>query len=433
MNFSTSFSSSLVLPAFSDFSGVLKLPGSKSLSNRALLLAALAKGETKLYNLLKSDDTRYMCTALKNLNYNILCMEEINEFVVQGSAGPVQASAADLYLGNAGTAIRSLCAALTLGHGEFRLSGEERMTERPIKDLVNALVDLGANIQYEVSEGYPPIIIRANGLRGGTVKLRGDISSQFLTALLISGPYAQNPLHIVMESELISKPYIDLTIDIMAQFGVEVEHHDYREFIVPKGVYVSPQQFYVEGDASSASYPLAGAAITGGTVRVEGVGARSKQGDVQFAEVLQKMGATIKMGEDWIECTGPKGPLKAVDLDLNHIPDAAMTVAVLALFADGVSTIRNIGSWRVKETDRIAALSAELQKVGATVYSDIDSIQVTPPQKLKEASIETYNDHRIAMCFSLVSLGGVSIKILDPSCVNKTYPQYFQDFLKLAK
>ncbi|NLG39884.1 MAG: 3-phosphoshikimate 1-carboxyvinyltransferase, partial [Fibrobacter sp.] len=235
----------------------------------------------------------------------------------------------------------------------------------------------------------------------------------------------------IVDGDLISKPYIDLTIDIMRRFGILVDNMNYQEFKVPQGVYVSPGDLDIEGDASSASYPLAGAAITGGTVRVEGVGSSSLQGDVQFAEVLRQMGATVSMGEHWIECTG--GELKGVDLDLNHIPDAAMTVAILALFAKGTTTIRNIGSWRVKETDRIAALAAELRKVGATVYTDMTSIQVTPPEKLQEAIIETYNDHRMAMCFSLVALGGVPVKILDPSCVNKTYPNYFDDFLRLAK
>lgn len=413
------------------FEGVLRLPGSKSLSNRALLLAALAKGETKLHHLLDSDDTRYMCSALEQLGFSIHLSDNDSLVSICGSNGPIKATEGDLYLGNAGTAMRSLCAALTLGKGSFRLSGEERMAERPIKDLVDALMDMGADIEYEVSEGYPPLLVRANGLKGGTVHVRGNISSQYLTALLISGPYCQEPLHVFVDGELISKPYIDLTIDIMRRFGIIVENNNYKDLKVPQGVYVSPGDFDIEGDASSASYPLAGAAITGGTVRVEGVGSSSLQGDVQFAEVLRQMGASISTGEHWIECTG--GKLKGVDLDLNHIPDAAMTVAILALFAEGTTTIRNVGSWRVKETDRIAALAAELRKVGATVYTDMTSIQVTPPEKLQEAIIETYNDHRMAMCFSLVSLGGVPIKILDPSCVNKTYPNYFDDFLRLAK
>lgn len=425
------FPSSISLPAFSMFDGVIRLPGSKSLSNRALLLAALARGETKLHHLLESDDTRYMCSALEDLGLPVRFSGDSSEATICGAAGPIPASKADLYLGNAGTAMRSLCAALTLGDGVYRLSGEERMTERPIKDLVDALTDMGADIQYEVSDGYPPLLVRAKGLKGGEVYVRGNISSQYLTALLISGPYCKKPLHLIMEGDLISKPYIDLTIDIMKDFGIVVVNKNYKEFYVPQGVYVSPGDYAIEGDASSASYPLAAAAITGGTVRVEGVGASSLQGDVQFADVLRQMGASVSMGDDWIECTG--GELNGVDLDLNHIPDAAMTVAILALFAKGKTSIRNIGSWRVKETDRIAALAAELRKVGAIVETDMTSIHVTPPEVLKEAIIETYNDHRMAMCFSLVSLGSVPIKILDPSCVNKTYPNYFEDFLRLAK
>jgi len=425
------FPSSISLPAFSMFDGVIRLPGSKSLSNRAILLASLARGETKLHRLLESDDTRYMCTALEDLGLPVRFSDDSSEAIICGAAGPIPALKADLYLGNAGTAMRSLCAALTLGNGVYRLSGEERMTERPIKDLVDALTDMGADIQYEVSDGYPPLLVRAKGLKGGTVYVRGDISSQYLTALLISGPYCKKPLTLIMEGDLISKPYIDLTIGIMKDFGIVVEHKNYKEFYVPQGIYVSPGDFDIEGDASSASYPLAAAAITGGTVRVEGVGSSSLQGDVQFTEVLRQMGAKISIGEDWIECTGDE--LNGVDLDLNHIPDAAMTVAILALFAKGKTSIRNIGSWRVKETDRIAALAAELRKIGATVETDMTSIHVTPPEMLKEAIIETYNDHRMAMCFSLVALGGVPIKILDPSCVNKTYPNYFEDFLRLAK
>lgn len=424
------FPSSISLPAFSKFEGTLRLPGSKSLSNRALLLAALAQGETRLHHLLESDDTRYMCTALEQLGYSVHS-SDTSTVSICGSGGPLKATNVDLYLGNAGTAMRSLCAALTLGEGSFRLSGEERMTERPIKDLVDALIEIGAHIEYEVSDGYPPLLVQANGLKGGVVHVRGNISSQYLTALLISGPYCQSPLQVFVEGDLISKPYVDLTIDIMRRFGIVVENKDYKAFYVPHGIYKSPGDFDIEGDASSASYPLAGAAITGGTIRVEGVGSSSLQGDVQFVEVLRQMGASVSVGEDWIECTG--GSLKGVDLDLNHIPDAAMTVAILALFAKGKTTIRNIGSWRVKETDRIAALAAELRKVGATVYTDMTSIQVIPPETIKEAIIETYNDHRMAMCFSLVSLGGVPIKILDPFCVNKTYPNYFEDFLRLAK
>ncbi len=428
------------LPALSSYNGEVRVPGSKSITNRVFLISALAQGTTRLHNLLRSDDTRYMGEALKELGVKISMSEDFTEAVVVGNGAPLNALenvdgdfVADLYLGNAGTAMRSLCAALTLGEGEFNLSGEQRMKERPIRDLVDALRTLGADIGYRETEGYPPVCIRAHGLKGGTVSVRGNISSQYLTALLICAPYAETELHIHVEGELISAPYILLTLDVMKDFGIDVRHEGLSDFYVPKGVYKSPGDYMVEGDASSASYPLAAAAIAHGKVRVLGVGSECTQGDVAFAKVVEAMGAKITMGPDWMECEGPAGKLKAVDMNLNDIPDAAMTVAVLALFADGTSRISGIASWRVKETDRIAAIVAELRKVGAQVSSDMDSITVTPPAQLQSASIETYNDHRMAMCFSLVALGGVPVKILDPMCVGKTYPRYFEDFQKLAK
>lgn len=429
------------LPALHSYNGEVRVPGSKSITNRVFLISALAEGTTRLHNLLRSDDTRYMGEALRLLNVGIEMSEDFTEATVVGNGGVINAPKnsdgnllAELYLGNAGTAMRSLCAALTLGEGEFHLSGEQRMKERPIRDLVDALRTLDADVSYMETEGYPPVCIKAHGLKGGSVSVRGNISSQYLTALLICAPYAKEPLHIHVEGELISAPYILLTLDVMKHFGIEVRHDGLSDFYVPKGVYKSPGDYMVEGDASSASYPLAAAAIAKGKVKVLGVGSESRQGDVAFVKVLEKMGAKVTMGPDWVECEGPSGMLKAIDLNLNDIPDAAMTVAVLALFADGTSHISGIASWRVKETDRIAAIVAELRKVGAQVTSDMDSITVTPPAKLNEnVSIETYNDHRMAMCFSLVALGGVPVKILDPSCVGKTYPKYFEDFLRIAK
>ncbi|MDR1759771.1 MAG: 3-phosphoshikimate 1-carboxyvinyltransferase [Fibrobacter sp.] len=430
MNSFDRFPSSLLIPPISNLKGTVSLPGSKSISNRVLLISALANGKTRLHRLLKSDDTRYMGEGLEALGISIELSENNAEAVVCGNGGPISCDSADLFLGNAGTAMRSLCAALCLGKGYFRLAGEPRMTERPIRDLVDALTELGATIRYEGTEGYPPLLIEAHGLRGGRVSIRGNISSQYLTALLICAPYCESPLHISIEGSLISKPYIALTLKVMKDFGIEVRHENFQEFDIPQGVYRSPGEYSIEGDASSASYFLAGAAIAGGPVRVTGVGTKSAQGDVGFVKVLEKMGAVVRLGDDWIECE--KGTLRGVDLDLNDIPDAAMTVAILALFADGPTTIRNIGSWRVKETDRIEALTAELRKVGAAVESSIDSIEITPPKELKSASIETYNDHRMAMCFSLVALGGVPITILDPGCVRKTYPQFFDDFKSLT-
>lgn len=428
------------LPALGSYNGEVRVPGSKSITNRVFLISALAQGTTKLHNLLRSDDTRYMGEALKKLGVDIQMSDDFTEAVVVGNGACLNAPAnedgknvADLYLGNAGTAMRSLCAALTLGEGEFNLTGEERMKERPIRDLVDALCILGADIAYRETEGYPPVCIKAHGLKGGEVSVRGNISSQYLTALLICAPYAETELHIHVEGELISAPYILLTLKVMKEFGIEVRHDGLTDFYVPKGVYQSPGDYMVEGDASSASYPLAAAAIAHGKVRVLGVGSNCSQGDVKFSNVLEKMGTKITMGPDWVECEGPAGKLNAVDLNLNDIPDAAMTVAVLALFADGPMTISGIASWRVKETDRIAAMAAELRKVGANVRETNDSITVVPPESLQSASIETYNDHRMAMCFSLAALGGVPIKILDPACVNKTYPKYFEDFQKLAR
>ena len=427
------------LPALSSYNGEVRVPGSKSITNRVFLISALAEGTTKLHNLLRSDDTRYMGEALKALDIGIEMSEDFTEATIVGNGGAINAPEnvdgdclAELYLGNAGTAMRSLCAALTLGEGEFHLSGEQRMKERPIRDLVEALQSLGADVSYMETEGYPPVCIKAHGLNGGTVSVRGNISSQYLTALLICAPYAKEPLHIHVEGQLISAPYILLTLDVMRHFGIEVRHDGLTDFYVPKGVYKSPGDYMLEGDASSASYPLAAAAIAKGKVRVLGVGSESRQGDVAFVKVLEKMGAKITMGPDWVECEG--ADLHAVDLNLNDIPDAAMTVAVLALFADGTSHISGIASWRVKETDRIAAIVAELRKMGAQVSSDMDSITVTPPEKLNEnVAIETYNDHRMAMCFSLAALGGVPVKIMDPACVGKTYPKYFEDFLRIAK
>ena len=428
------------LPAFKSFEGTIQLPGSKSITNRAFLISALANGKTRLHNLLKSDDTRYMGEALQKLGVQIQFSDDFSEAVVCGNAGPVDAPAGqsgapvELFLGNAGTAMRSLTAALTLGHGEFVLRGEERMRERPILDLVEALQSLGADVSYEETEGYPPVRIKADGLKGGSVSVRGNISSQYLTALLICAPYCNEPLHIHVEGELISAPYVLLTLDVMKRFGIEVKHEGLSDFYVPKGVYQSPGDYTVEGDASSASYPLAAAAISGGCVKVLGMGSESIQGDLAFVHVLERMGVQVKLGPDWVECMGPKGKLKSLgEFNAVEIPDAAMTLAVLALFADGPMTISGIASWRVKETDRIAAMAAELRKVGAEVRESMDSITVTPPKDLRSASIETYNDHRMAMCFSLVSLGGVSIKILDPACVNKTYPSFFEDFKRFAK
>ncbi|MBS0545966.1 MAG: bifunctional 3-phosphoshikimate 1-carboxyvinyltransferase/cytidylate kinase [Proteobacteria bacterium] len=425
----------LDLPPMLGAAGTVRLPGSKSISNRVLLLAALAEGETDIRDLLSSDDVDRMLDALRTLGVAWRREGDSLNYRVAGVGGPFPVKSADLFLGNAGTAFRPLTAALALSGGEYRLSGVPRMHERPIGDLVHALRQLGADITCTANEGYPPLHLKPAAIRpGGVVRVRGDVSSQFLTALLMALPLTGVETTIEVVGELISRPYIAITLELMTRFGVDVKREGWSRFVVPGGVrYRSPGTVYVEGDASSASYFLAAGAIGGGPVRVEGVGRGSIQGDVLFAEALQQLGARIAMGDNWIEAAAPAdGRLRAFDLDLNHIPDAAMTLAVAALFADGPCTLRNIASWRVKETDRIAAMANELRKVGAEVEEGADFLRVSPPAKLVPAAIDTYDDHRMAMCFSLVSLGACRVRINDPKCVNKTFPDYFVAFGSVA-
>jgi len=416
-------------------SGTVVLPGSKSISNRTLLLAALASGGTEVKGLLASDDTERMLDALYKLGVPWVRHGETDDYSVQGVGGPFLIKQADLFLGNAGTAFRPLTAVLALCKGHYLLHGVPRMHERPIGDLVDALRQLGADIRYTGNEGYPPLEIVQSELNPvGSVQVRGNVSSQFLTALLMALPLSDQSISVEVVGELISKPYVEITLNLMKRFGVEVERQDWECFEIPAGQhYRSPGVIHVEGDASSASYFLAAAAIAGGPVRVEGIGKESIQGDVRFVEVLEQMGAQIAMGDNWIEARGPGGKLRALDADLNHIPDAAMTAAILALFADGPSTLRNIASWRVKETDRLSAMATELRKVGAEVEEGADYLRIVPPAQLQSATIDTYDDHRMAMCFSLVALGGVPVRINDPECVNKTFPGYFTEFEHLAQ
>ena len=430
-------SDSLVLSPADWAAGSVRLPGSKSISNRSLLLAALACGETEIRGLLDSEDTRVMLSALSVLGVAVLPLGP-ETFRVVGVAGGFPVKEADLHLGNAGTAVRSLTAALALSGGHYRLSGVPRMHERPIGDLVSALRGLGADVRYLAKEGFLPLEIfpaaRAE-TKEYQIGVRGDVSSQFLTALLMALPLAGRHARIEVIGELISKPYVEITLNLLARFGISVEREGWQRFTVCAGQRArSPGVLTVEGDASSASYFLAAGAIGGGPVRVEGVGRNSIQGDVAFAEALRRMGAEIELGEDTIVARAPRsGKLLAIDGDFNHIPDAAMTLAVAALFAEGPSTLRNIASWRVKETDRIAAMATELAKLGATVEAGDDFLRVTPPQKLRsDAVIDTYDDHRMAMCFSLASLGGVPLTINDPGCVAKTYPGYFAEFARIA-
>ncbi len=424
----------LDLPPLMSAHGTVRLPGSKSISNRVLLLAALSEGVTEVRDLLQSDDTDRMLDALRTLGVKVVSLGD-NAYRVTGCSGDFPNKNAKLFLGNAGTAFRPLTAALALSGGSYELSGVQRMHERPIGDLVDALRQLGADIRYLGNKGFPPLQISSANLACDMVQVRGDVSSQFLTGLLMALPLSGRTVKVEVVGELISKPYIEITLAMMARFGVRVERKDWQSFVVFGGQrYVSPEEIYVEGDASSASYFLAAGAIGDGPVRVEGVGKDSVQGDVRFAEALAKMGVRVSMGDNWMEASGPAdGGLKAIDLDCNHIPDAAMTLAVAALFADGTTTLRNIASWRVKETDRISAMATELRKVGATVEEGADYIRITPPAQIKHASIDTYDDHRMAMCFSLAAFGGAGVRINDPKCVAKTFPDYFKMFEQVTQ
>jgi 3-phosphoshikimate 1-carboxyvinyltransferase len=406
--------------------GTVRLPGSKSISNRVLLLAALAEGETEIEGLLDADDTRVMREALARLGV------QFKNSLVKGVGGPFPVKEAELFLGNAGTAFRPLTAALAFSGGEYRLYGVPRMHERPIGDLVDALRGIGALIEYEANEGFPPLAIHPSDLQLEDLRVRGDISSQFLTSLLMALPLAGKAATVTVEGELISKPYVEITLNVMQRFGVSVKRDGWRAFHVPMRRYVSPGKIFVEGDASSASYFLAAGAIGGGPVRIEGVGRASIQGDVRFTEVLERMGARVSIQENAIEVSGGQ-KLKPIDMDMNHIPDAAMTAAVLALFADGPSTIRNVASWRVKETDRLAAMAAELRKFGAQVEEGPDYLRISPPSSLApDVRVRTYDDHRMAMSFALVALGGVPVRINDPQCVAKTFPDYFERFQSIV-
>ncbi len=424
--------------------GRIRIPGSKSVSNRALLLAALAAGTTEVRGLLDSDDTRVMLEALRTLGVRIVPSGEAGSHTIAGigrrSGFPVKE--ASLFLGNAGTAFRPLTAALALADGRYRLSGVARMHERPIGDLVEALRQAGGRIDYLGNPGFPPLAIEPRATTPGAlaVRVRGDVSSQFLSALLLALPWTGARSRVTVEGELISKPYVSLTLDLLARFGVAVGNERWEAFDIPAGEgYRSPGVFEVEGDASSASYFLAAGVLGGGPVRVEGVGRASLQGDVEFAGVLRAMGAVVEEGADWMEAGGQL-PLAPFDLDMNRIPDAAMTAAVLALFASGPCTLRNIASWRVKETDRIAAMATELRKLGATVEEGPDWLRIAPPPGFADrrawtgdpVEIATYDDHRMAMCFSLAAFGPVPVRILDPGCVAKTFPGYFEAFRRLV-
>jgi len=441
--FTTAF---LDLPPLTTAGGQVTLPGSKSISNRVLLLSALCLGSTTLHDLLESDDTRVMLQALRTLGCSV--EHDGTRVAIGGLGGQLVQRQGDLFLGNAGTAMRPLTAALAVLGGDFELRGVPRMHERPIGDLVDALRQLGCSIDYLGQPGYPPLHIGTPALAlDRPIPVRGDVSSQFLTALLMALPLvAQRDIVIDVQGELISKPYIAITLNLLARFGVEVRRDDWSRFTIPAGSQLrSPGDLHVEADASSASYFIALGAIAhnnGQALRINGVGADSIQGDIRFIDAARQMGAQIDSGPNWLEVSGPDarsaGGLRPIDLDCNHIPDAAMTLAVMALYANGTSTLRNIASWRVKETDRIAAMTTELRKFGAVVEEGSDFIRVTPPASAADwraASVDTYDDHRMAMCLSLAAFNpaGVPVRIRDPQCVAKTYPDYFETLFSVAQ
>ncbi|WP_215397659.1 3-phosphoshikimate 1-carboxyvinyltransferase [Rheinheimera oceanensis] len=422
----------LTLNPISKMNGEVHLPGSKSISNRVLLLAALAEGTTQITNLLDSDDIKHMLNALTALGINYTLSACRTECKVQGIGGLFKhPHALTLFLGNAGTAMRPLTAALAASDVDVTLTGEPRMYERPIGHLVDALNQWQADIRYLGTADFPPLQIKGKALSGGKMQIDGSISSQFLTAVLMVAPLLNGDSEIDIIGELVSKPYIDITLALMQRFGVSVQNHDYKRFSISgKQVYRSPGQWLVEGDASSASYFLAAAAIKGGSIKVTGIGKHAVQGDIHFADALEAMGASVEWGDDYIMVT--RNELNGIDRDYNAIPDAAMTIATTALFAKGQTVIRNVYNWRVKETDRLAAMATELRKVGAEVEEGHDYIKVTPPATLRHASIATYNDHRMAMCFSLVALSDTPVTIEDPDCTAKTFPNYFSLFAQLA-
>ena len=439
--YSTDF---LDIPPLCAAGGSIVLPGSKSISNRLLLLAALSQGTSTLHDLLDSDDTRVMLEALRQLGCGV--RQNGSTVEIEGLGGQPRQRQAALFMGNAGTAIRPLTAALAVIGGDYELSGVARMHERPIGDLVDALRQLGCRIDYRGQDGFPPLHIGMPDLSlAAPIRVRGDVSSQFLTALLMALPLvAAQDIVIEVIGTLISRPYIEITLNLLLRFGIAVRREGWQRFTSPAGSrFKSPGTLHVEADASSASYFIALGAMAqaapGQTgIRIEGVGADSIQGDIRFVEAAQMMGAKVRSGANWLEVSRGSWPLKAIDLDCNHIPDAAMTLAVMALYAQGTTTLRNIASWRVKETDRLAAMACELRKLGASVEEGIDFIRITPPASSadwKAASIHTYDDHRMAMCFSLAAFNPAqrAVRIEDPKCVAKTFPDYFEALFSLAR
>jgi 3-phosphoshikimate 1-carboxyvinyltransferase len=418
-----------ITPIPHPLNATIRVPGSKSLTNRALLIAALADGTTRLTNALFSDDSRYFAKALQTLGFELTQDKAAHEMSITGFGGQIPAKKAELFIGNAGTAARFLSAFLTLGHGEYTLDGDFRMRERPIGDLVDALTQLGAKVSprnaQHVSIIAPPLIISAHGLPGGKTTIAGDISSQFLSALLMVAPYAQKPVEIKLSTDLNSKPYVDMTIAVMQDFGVEIQRNGYQSFAIPLAHYAPRTPHEIESDASAASYFFAAPALCGGTIRVENLSRRSVQGDIAFLDVLEKMGCTVTETDNCLLVTG-HSPLRGLDLDMRDIPDTAQTLAALAPFADSPTRIRGIASARVKETDRVAATCAELTRLGVKVEEHPDGMTIYPCPNIKPATIETYNDHRMAMAFALIGLRIPGVTIENPGCVSKTFPNFFE-------
>lgn len=419
----TTLSSLPIRPLIQSLHATVRVPGSKSLTNRALLIAALADGTTRITNALFSDDSRYFANALKTLGFDVQLAEESLEITVTGLSGKIPAKQAELFIGNAGTAARFLSAFLTLGYGEYILDGEPRMRERPIGDLIDALHLLG--VELEATNNCPPVEIFASGLSGGKTKIAGNISSQFLSALLMVAPYAKSPIEIEVTTQLNSKPYVDMTIAIMQDFGIHVERDEYKSFKIPIANYKAQITYPIESDASAASYFFAAPAICGGTVRVENISRNSKQGDMTFLGILEQMGCRIRAEDNSIEVTGTS-LLKGVDIDMRDLPDTAQTLAAIAPFAASTTRIRGIASARVKETDRVHATCVELERLGVRVDEHEDGMTIYPCDEIRPATIQTYNDHRMAMAFSLIGLRVDGITIENPSCVSKTFPKFFE-------
>jgi len=413
----------LIQPIPHPLAATVNVPGSKSLTNRALLVAALAEGETTLRNALESDDARYFIQALQQLGFTLSNSPSTNSLSVFGHDGKIPAHRAELFIGNAGTAARFLTAFVALGQGEFVIDGEPRMRERPIGDLLATLAQLG--VTADCPTACPPVKVYGAGLRGGRATIAGNVSSQYLSGLLMVAPYAQTPIELMVTGQLNSKPYVDLTLALMADFGVSVERDGYQRFFITPQRYCAVRDYLIESDASAASYFFAAPAVCGGTVRVNQISRRSQQGDIAFLEVLAQMGCEIKEGANWIEVTAPH-QLRGMTVDMRDISDTAQTLAAIAPFATSPTTITGIASARAKETDRIAAMCAELTRLGVQVEEYPDGLKIYPGAALRPATIQTYNDHRMAMAFALIGLRVPGVSIENPGCVSKTFPKYFE-------